>query len=49
MRVATCLAAFAATTLALPAQPPVELFTIELEGGERRQVSETEKFALKAV
>jgi hypothetical protein len=49
MRYATYLAAFAATTLALPAPPQEEIFTIELEGGERREVTETEKFALKAV
>lgn len=52
MRYALCLAAFAATTLALPASTASatkEVFTIELEGGERRQVTETEKFALKAV
>ncbi|KAK7190771.1 hypothetical protein DPSP01_006625 [Paraphaeosphaeria sporulosa] len=48
MRYANYLAAFAATALALPAPPQEELFTIELEGGERREVTEIEKFALKA-
>lgn len=50
MRYAHYLAAFAATAIALPAStvsPQEEIFTIELEGGERRQVTETEKFALK--
>lgn len=52
MRYAHYLAAIAATTMALPTStisPQEEIFTIELEGGERRQVTETEKFALKAV
>ncbi|KAJ4294640.1 hypothetical protein N0V90_008331 [Kalmusia sp. IMI 367209] len=51
MRYAHYLAAFAATTIALPTStvsPQEEIFTIELEGGERRQVTEIEKFALKA-
>jgi leucyl aminopeptidase len=52
MRYSLCVAALAASLLALPT-PDVEAqeerFTIELEGGERRQVTETEKFALKAV
>jgi len=52
MRYAYCFAALAATAIGLPA-PTVslagELFTIELEGGERRQITEAEKFVLKAV
>jgi hypothetical protein len=52
MRYSLCLAALAATVLALPTpdvEDQEEVFTIELEGGERRQVTEAEKFALKAV
>ncbi|KAF1970454.1 transferrin receptor [Bimuria novae-zelandiae CBS 107.79] len=51
MRYAHLIVAFAASALALPASTTKEvkeLFTIELEGGERRQVTEAEKFALKA-
>ena len=52
MRYAYCLAALAATVAALP-KPDVstaeEKFIIELEGGEHREVTETEKFKLKLV
>jgi len=46
MRYATCLAALAALTTALPA--PEKLYTIETAPGETRKVTEAEKFALKA-
>ena len=52
MRCSICVAALAATVLALPTtdiKTPEETFTIELEEGERRQVTEADKFALKAV
>jgi leucyl aminopeptidase len=52
MRYSLCVAALAATILALPTpdvEAQEEIFTIELEGGKRQQVTEAEKFALKAV
>ncbi|KAF2642266.1 Zn-dependent exopeptidase [Massarina eburnea CBS 473.64] len=51
MRYVFCIAALAATVVALP-KPDLstaeEKFVIELEGGERREVTETEKWALKS-
>jgi bacterial leucyl aminopeptidase len=51
MRCAYLVAAFAAVALALPESNNMEdeKFTIELEGGERREVTVKEKFELKCV
>lgn len=52
MRYSYFAAALAATVIGLPT-PEIgleeDIFTIELEGGETREVTEAEKFKLKAV
>lgn len=53
MRYTYCIAAIAAIAAALPTPADIEvdqqLFTIELAPGETRQVTEEEKWKLKAV